>query len=428
MKIRMMSERARTEARGLRGVMRIACAVLCAAADPVWAQGGPPPANVVLDAVRVEPIAQQRDVTGQVRSRLRSTLAGQESGIVVVFGLEQGDRVRAGQIVAELDAELLRTRRAEVAASVAVAEARVGERGAELALREREWARIEELRRTGNASVGEIDTAQSQLDIARATLRAAEAEVLQAKANEKITAERLDDMKIVAPFDGVVVRTHTEVGQWLGAGDSVVTVVATDRLEAVIDVPEAMVGLLTSDATVPVEVRGLGAWVEGRLIAVVPQADELSRLFPVRLEVPSTLADGRGIRPGMSVTASVPTTDVLPTMLVSKDAILRNDAGEFVYFDAGGVGAVGPIQRLFAVGDRVAVRSPVLRAGMRVVVQGNERMFPGQPLMVLNAEEYPPVGGGTGGGGSGGPGAGGGAGEGRGEQDTAGRGRPGGEG
>ncbi|MEL7484888.1 MAG: hypothetical protein AAFN41_11100, partial [Planctomycetota bacterium] len=73
---------------------------------------------------------------------------------------------------------------------------------------------------------------------------------------------------------------------------------------------------------------------------------------------------------------------------VHKDAILRNDAGEFVY-TAGpnprGEGLVAmpmQISRLFAVGGRVAIRRGGLSEGTQVVIEGNERMFPMQPLMV----------------------------------------------
>ena len=72
---------------------------------------------------------------------------------------------------------------------------------------------------------------------------------------------------------------------------------------------------------------------------------------------------------------------------MSKDAVLRNDAGAFVYINRGGVAQVAPIERRFSVGDRVVIRSAAVREGTEVVVVGNERLFPGQPLRVV--EEAP---------------------------------------
>ena len=62
-----------------------------------------------------------------------------------------------------------------------------------------------------------------------------------------------------------------------------------------------------------------------------------------------------------------------------------------MYFDAGGSAQVAPIVRLFSTGGRIAVRSPALRAGTLLVVEGNERMYPTQGLNVLNASEFPEV-------------------------------------
>ncbi|MBO6738973.1 MAG: hypothetical protein JJ916_03850, partial [Phycisphaerales bacterium] len=93
------------------------------------------------------------------------------------------------------------------------------------------------------------------------------------------------------------------------------------------------------------------------------------------------------LRPGMSLTAYVPTGVQGDYITVHKDAIVRTATGEVVYFSNDGISAIAPIERLFAVGNRVAVRSPVLQAGMTVVTSGNERMFPGQPLNILDAPQ-----------------------------------------
>jgi hypothetical protein len=83
----------------------------------------------------------------------------------------------------------------------------------------------------------------------------------------------------------------------------------------------------------------------------------------------------------MSITGLVPTGSEEPSLTIHKDAILRNEMGEFVFFDAGGVAAMAQIRSLFPVGDRMAIEAEALQAGAKVVTQGNERMFPGQPLI-----------------------------------------------
>ena len=124
-----------------------------------------------------------------------------------------------------------------------------------------------------------------------------------------------------------------------------------------------------------------------KIHAVVPQADALSRLFPVRLIVDDPESQ---LRPGMSLTAMVPTGTQAELLTVSKDAILRNAAGEYVYYNNNGTAALAPITRLFSVGSRVVIRSPLIRPGVQVVIEGNERMFPTQPMIIFELDGNPP--------------------------------------
>ncbi|MFG0306883.1 MAG: efflux RND transporter periplasmic adaptor subunit [Phycisphaerales bacterium JB040] len=364
-------------------LVALVCGIVGAtSAVSVAQQGGPPPANVRLGEVRLETLAERREVTGDVGARLRATLAGQQPGLVVSLTVEGGDRVEQGQVLARLD-DVVAQREAERArAMVESARAVVARREAELAEAENDLGRARELDAQGSSSVGELEAAQTMVQVARAQLQEARAEVLSAEADLGVAEKRLADMTIRAPFAGSVVSKRTEVGEWLGLGDPVVELVADDLLEALIDVPESVVGRLQVDDPVSVTVRALESQIEGRIIGVLPEADELSRLFRVRIEIPAYVGELH-VRPGMSVTAQIPTSRTRDVLTLPKDAVMRGPTGEHVFYDAGGVSGLAPILVLFATGDRVAVRSEALEAGVSVVVQGNERMFPGQPLNVL---------------------------------------------
>ena len=113
--------------------------------------------------------------------------------------------------------------------------------------------------------------------------------------------------------------------------------------------PERFIAALTSaEATVQVRVEALGEVREARVTAIVPMADTLSRLFPVRVRLENP--DGL-LRPGMSVTGLVPTGQDAESLTVHKDSILRNDAGTYVYFarqvpGGGSISEVAPVQIL----------------------------------------------------------------------------------
>lgn len=353
-------------------------------ASHALAQGGPPPAKVVFETVAPEVLSDYRGVTGEIRSLRRGELAAQVSGLVIELDVQEGDLVEAGGVVARLDDERARALLARAESEVLSAQAEIEQREAELAEAERDLERQKQLEERGSLNPAEMDAAQTLVASRRALLAAARADASMARADVTLARRELEDMTIEAPFTGRVVVKHTELGSWVASGDPVVTVVSMTALEARIDVPEGMLWALEeNDSSVELRLAGVRGAMTASVVAVVPEADGLSRLFPVRLRVDDP--DGK-LRPGMSLTALVPTGREEEHLTVHKDAILRNDAGEYVYYSSGGTAAVAPITRRFAVGDRVVVRSPVLREGSRVVVDGNERLFPGQPLMELGAE------------------------------------------
>jgi len=363
-----------------------------AGALPAIAQsGGPPPATVRVEQVRQETVERLREVTGELRAVRMSRVASEEAGLVVELSVEAGDRVTEGQVIARLRDELLQHEVARRDAERVSAEALVQEREAQVEKAARDVQRLEDLRRQQGASETEVDDGRTRLKEAEARLAQARADLLSAQAEEKTARQRLDNMEVKAPFAGSVTAKHVEIGHWASEGDTVIDLVEYDRVDAYLDVPERFVRALKPGETV-IELRipALGASVSDKVDTIVASGDRLARTFPVRVRLKN---DQGALRPGMSVVGLVPTGEPMEAMTISKDAVLRNDAGPFVYFDAGGVSAIAPIETQFAVGDRYVIRSPMLKPGMSVIVEGNERVFPGQPLNILN----PPPGGAPGG-------------------------------
>jgi RND family efflux transporter MFP subunit len=369
-------------------VVAIAAAFLAgsAAAQP---GGGPPPAVVVLDPARTETIEQWREVTGNLRALRRSLLASQEEGLVVELDLDEGDQVEAGQVLARLHDVRAKLAVARAQADVADNQAAVAENTALTATAKRDWDRYEQASGQSSVTPMELDRIRSVYDGAAARLDAAHAGLAAAESDLALARQRLEDMTIRAPFAGRVVSKRTQIGQWIGRGDAVVEIVGLEEIEAWLDVPERFIGRLSDSAgTVHIRCDAIGRTVDAQVTAVIPDADPLSKLFPVRVRLDNA---GLALKPGMSVVGLVPTGSSAPTVTISKDGILRDDAGEFVYFNAGGIAAPARITTLFGLpNNRVAVRSDSLPPGAGIVVEGNERMFPGQPLAIQDGSPAAP--------------------------------------
>lgn len=373
---------------------RVAAVIALAASASVSIAQGPPPAGVRVDAARQEVLPVPRSVTGEIITLRRSLLASQVEGLIIELELNPGDAVKKGDVIARLDDELARLDVTQAEADLAVEQALVEQREAELERYRNDLDRTEKLSARGGTTASELDAARVDVRVtealamqARAQVKAHEAELARARKN-------LNDHTIRAPFDGRVVLKQAEVGEWVTPGDTVLEMLSLTQLEARISVPEHLVSNLGSDAdlgTITVSVPGLGARgsVEARLIGVIPDGDSLGRMFTARLSV---LDPTGGLKPGMSITAFIPTGSSEPVLTISKDAILRDDAGEFVYLSMPhsvegnpaitGQAVPARITRLFAAGDRVAIRPGQIRPGSLLLVEGNERVFPTQPLIV----------------------------------------------
>lgn len=345
---------------------------------------GPPPAMVVLGEARMEQIATMREATGSLRALQRSRIASEEQSRVVRVGFDAGDPVAAGQVLVELDDELasIAVRRDE--ASVASWRGVLAERQTEVERAQRELSRMEKLGNTGSMSENDLDLRRTAVATWNARVEQARAELVRAEALLAESRRRLDRMKIKAPFAGRIVAKNTEVGQWVNAGDAVAELVRTDVLEARLDAPDA-IAMSLKEGESKVRVRVGESEREAVVKRVVPDADPMSRLIPVRVEVENR--DGR-LAPGSSVIGLIPTGATGPALTVPSDAILRDDAGAYVYANLNGSAIPLRVRVRHAAGARTVIDPGAVAPGMQVIVEGNERiMFPGQPLSVIGTRD-----------------------------------------
>ncbi len=356
---------------------------------------GPPPAAVRVDAVRMETVQEHRMVVGEMRALRRSRVATQEPGLVVELPVVEGARVKMGEVLARLDSQRLEVLKRELEADELAVAGLIEERQAMLDWRQRDLDLCRSSFERGAANPRELRDAESALNIALAQLRQAERQREVIRARAELVAERLTDTTIVAPYDGVVVATHADLGEWVGEGDPVAELVSTGRIEAWLDVPQRFFDAVAEPASalrIEIEVRGRRLAVSE--VRIVPAVDPVARSFAVIAALDDEGPLGR-LAPGMSVTAWVPTGESASRATVSGDAVLRSETGAYVYAarstseEGPAMAAVVPVRVLFPLGGRVVVEAPGLGEGDLVVVEGNERLFPMAPIIPLPAGAPP---------------------------------------
>jgi len=342
--------------------------IAAAQGPPKKGPGGPPgmpPSPVRVTEAREHNVQRTLALPGSVEALNTSIIASTVDGLVVEFAAREGLRVKAGDKLAQIRSTTLELRLEALRASHKEARAR-------LKLAESNLARAKELFDAQVVSRQQYDDAQSEFTAWQGRVESLEADIARFE-------DELDRCTIRAPFDGVVVRERTEVGQWLAVGAPVAEVQSLHVVEIRVDVPERYFPDLRLGATVNVSFESLpGFRAQGRLIAIVPRADPQARTFPIKVRVSNE--SGR-IGVGMLAQVAFPAGEIYRATVVPKDAVVRRGPRDIV-FRLNGDNTVEEVavETGTGVGVWVEVRGGV-RPGDKVVTRGNERLQPGQSVV-----------------------------------------------
>jgi RND family efflux transporter MFP subunit len=219
----------------------------------------------------------------------------------------------------------------------------------------------------------------------------AEADVATARARCEQLEYGLARHEIRAPFNGIIGAKLTEVGAWVGVGDPIVTMAELDVVRITAQLPERYFPDVQVGTPVVLTVDALGGDalpIEARVSIKVPMADQLSRTFPIRVDVPN---DGLLLAPGMMarLRLAIGRDRGEQALLLPKDALVMAPDGTRTAWvltpaENGDGLVVMPrgVKTGREFGDKIELTGDELSVGDRVVVRGNEVLRPGQPVAV----------------------------------------------
>ncbi len=345
-----------------------ACAaIICVVSLPRHGFAGPGAGPTPVEVAHVERRVVRRPITfvGTVEASRTSLVASEVAGLVSERLVEEGDHVKKGATLVRLSTDTLTIdlRRFEAAAR----EAR-----ARLWIAEKRYKRLLNLYEKGVASLEDVQGAEAER-------RAWAAKVSESEAMADRVRRDIEKSDIKAPFSGYVSAEHVEVGEWVGVSEPVVELIDIETVEVVIDVPERYSPLVKRGLKARISFDALpGDEREAEVWAVVPKADPDARSFRVKFRVDNP--SGRLVS-GMVARVSIFVGARTPVTLVPKDALVDAAGGKLVYVVVDGAARPVPVKISFAVDGMVAVDG-ALEPGSMVVVRGNERLRPGQPVEV----------------------------------------------
>jgi len=331
------------------------------------AQQQPPPKSPVLVSTVIEQeINQSVSFIGSVEPRMKSLLAGEVRGLVEQLSVREGDAVKKGQVLARINVTSLKIQRK--AAKAAFMEVKANHDQVKRDIARSSQLFKEEL----------IPLKQFEMEMSRD--KALSERVLQLKAE----IERLEDLisrsRILAPFDGVITKEHTEVGQWLQEGSPVVEMIDLKHLRIRVDVPERYIWKLKIGGIVPVHFDAMPSFrISGKISSIIPAADNAARTFPVDVAVENR---DLTIKSGMTAQVSFSVGDPYTARLIPKDALVIRGDRNFVYIVDGDTVRAEDVKLGNSVKGMVEIKGNI-KTGERVVVRGNERLRQGQQVVIM---------------------------------------------
>lgn len=323
-----------------------------------------PPAPVVVAGVNSGMIVEEDVFVGTIYYEEVSEVASEVRGAVEAVKFEDGERVKKGSILVELNSELLKKSIESARASY------------EQSLADHEKSTIE-LSRAENL-YKERFVSEQVYDENRFKVKALEKKVASLKAEVEVLEVELRKKYIRAPFDGLVITKHVNRGEWLEQGKPVATIARDDVVDVMVNVPEEVMRSVTLGMNV--KILSSGNELDGKVQAVIPRGDVSTRTFPVKIRVKNSLS----LMEGMEARVKLPRSEKRKALIIPRDAILTQFGNNIVYIVNDGEAKMIPVQVVGYQGLMAGVKSDKLQEGMKVVIKGNERLREGQIVHIIS--------------------------------------------
>lgn len=281
---------------------------------------------VTTEKVEKRTITQTVAATGKIEPEFKVVITPEVTGEIVELPVKEGDFVKKGQLLIRIKGDQYKAQKEQLEAGLQGAKATLKIREAELQKITADYNRIKELHAKNLASDSEKEAAEANFLTAKASYDAAVANVNQSEARLKEVLESLYKTTIYSPMDGVITSLNVEVGERvLGSGftqgTEIMTVSDLQNIEAVVEVDENDVVLLSQgdtaivkvDAFKDIEFKGVVTQIGNSAMTRGLGTQEEVVNFEVRIKL---LNPDEKLRPGMSCTADIQTETVTDVIAV----------------------------------------------------------------------------------------------------------------
>ena len=329
-----------------------------------YAADGPPPSQVRVAPVVQEEVSQTRTVIGLLYYDRISEISTELAGLVDRVEVKQGDKVQTGDPLVRLNTEILEK-------EIMFQKSRIEQIELRIANAKKNFSRLERLFDKSGVSEKEYDDSLYTYQDAQKEKQGIESTL------QKLLIQKTRSI-ISAPFDGIILTKDVDSGSWVQPGKQLVSIGSSEDLYIRAPIAENTLQFIELGQEIPVTINAFNKELQGRIIDIDPVADMKTKNVFLKISIPPLPL----VAQNMSATISVPISARQKLSVFSRAALIKFQGKDFVYTVKEGKAAILPVNIVTFLGDRVGVDNPYIVPGMNLVVEGNERLRPDQPVIV----------------------------------------------
>lgn len=338
--------------------------------------------------VRIETVTEGATVRDSIAQNMsieavdRVKMMPRVTGRLERLHVKQGDKVKAGQLVAALEHEQQDALIGAAQAQLASAKADTERANAEMMNAKTNLSRYERLVKEGFSTQQQYDAVETAYTSARAGYNAALAKERQVAAELNRVQSTKNDYIMVSPIDGTVMNDYSLTqGAMISPSSPIADIADLRRLKATLRVPELKIFVVKPGMPVFLRFDALpGEEFEGRVARIDPYVDPATRTSSVEIELDNS-ATGFRLRPGMFGQALIVEREYKNAVVIPDTALHTSETGFYVFVEDGGVARLRVVSAGIRQGNTVQITDG-LKSGDRVIVFGGNNLNDGENVTV----------------------------------------------
>lgn len=328
--------------------------------------------GALTETVKVASIPETMEVVGTVRARTSALVSTRIPGVISMLKVREGDRVKKGQMLAQLDAQENQATAAVASAGIDEARRGLAEAIARKRLTDATFERFQKLFNEQAISRQEFDIKQTEKEVAAQAVSRGEARLKQAQEGSRAASTIAGYTRIVAPISGIITIKQADLGATVFPAQPLMTIEDEGSYQLELSVPESIALTVKPGTAVQVKLDALQTTFSAQITEIVPSADSTSHTFIAKIALGQ-----KGLKSGMFGRGAISLGTSINGMLVPKKAVFERGALTSVWVvDKDGIARMRLVKAGKVVGNNIEILSG-LSENERIIVGGVERVSEG---------------------------------------------------